>query len=99
MRVTGYRPDGTLSGPFNLNWAWSGAAVYEQVYGFPNSGGSSIVPGGRAPEASLVQVRDGTFYGTTFAGGSGGYGTVFKLTRDGELMTLVDFTGNGVSLQ
>jgi len=37
------------------------------------------------PQASLVQTSDGTFYGTTYAGGPhvNGGGTVFKFTTDG----------------
>jgi len=35
---------------------------------------------GANPEASLVQGRDGNFYGTTVSGGQDGAGTVFRLT-------------------
>lgn len=42
---------------------------------------------GATPKAGLVQGRDGSFYGTTSAGGTGncsvGCGTVFKLTLNG----------------
>src|SRR5207237_780501 len=38
---------------------------------------------GRAPYARLVQGSDGNFYGTTYIGGLGGSGTVFKITSDG----------------
>jgi len=30
-----------------------------------------------------VQASDGALYGTTYYGGSAGYGTVFKLNLDG----------------
>jgi uncharacterized repeat protein (TIGR03803 family) len=52
---------------------------------------------GAIPEAALVQGNDGNFYGTTYEGGDlslnfgSGYGTVFKMTPDGTLTTLVDF--------
>ncbi|HTB81860.1 MAG TPA: choice-of-anchor tandem repeat GloVer-containing protein [Opitutaceae bacterium] len=46
------------------------------------------------PYGSLVQGRDGNFYGTTTGGGSGGNGTVFQLTPDGVLTTLVSFNGD-----
>jgi len=46
---------------------------------------------GGNPYAGLVQGRDGNFYGTTFYGGTSGYGTVFKFTTNGVLTTLVSF--------
>ena len=48
---------------------------------------------GSYPRAGLVQGSDGNFYGTTWVGGASGYGTAFKMTPDGQLTTLVDFTG------
>lgn len=60
------------------------------VYRFKGTDGSSPVGG-------VVQSTDGTFYGTTSAGGitnsncPGGCGTVFKITRQGELATLYEF--------
>jgi uncharacterized repeat protein (TIGR03803 family) len=53
--------------------------------------------GGINPYARLVQGGDGTFYGTTNAGGSGNGGAVFKMTPAGVLTTLVSFTGNNGS--
>jgi uncharacterized repeat protein (TIGR03803 family) len=35
---------------------------------------------GMCPSAALVQGRDGNFYGTTYQGGTYGYGIVFRLT-------------------
>ena len=39
---------------------------------------------GATPYAGLVQGSDGNFYGTTPYGGASGYGTVFKITADGD---------------
>jgi uncharacterized repeat protein (TIGR03803 family) len=48
---------------------------------------------GRVPEAGLVQGRDGSFYGTTSAGGTYGYGTVFKFSTNWVFTSLYSFTG------
>ena len=46
---------------------------------------------GAYPEAGLVQASDGNFYGTTEGGGTGTFGTVFKITSNGTLTTLYNF--------
>jgi uncharacterized repeat protein (TIGR03803 family) len=55
---------------------------------------------GANPYAGLVQASNGTFYGTTSAGGGSnacepyqGCGTVFEITSDGKLTTLHSFDG------
>jgi uncharacterized repeat protein (TIGR03803 family) len=61
---------------------------------------SYLCKDGATPYAGLVQAADGTFYGTTAAGGgvganractSVGCGTVFRITASGTLTTLLDF--------
>jgi uncharacterized repeat protein (TIGR03803 family) len=52
---------------------------------------------------ALVQVANGSFYGTTASGGigfdgaHGGHGTVFRMTPDGTLTNVVWFDGNNGS--
>jgi len=46
---------------------------------------------GGYPYAGLVQGSDGNFYGTTSNGGTNGVGTVFKISTNGEVMTLYNF--------
>jgi len=46
---------------------------------------------GQAPAAGLVQASDGNLYGTTASGGTKGFGTVFRITTDGELTSLYSF--------
>ncbi len=50
------------------------AGVLRTLYSF--SGGAD----GDSPLAGLIQGSDGSFYSTTYEGGSYGYGTVFKLS-------------------
>ncbi len=38
---------------------------------------------GREPYAGLIQAGDGNFYGTTAEGGSGGIGTIFRISPSG----------------
>ncbi len=53
---------------------------------------------GAQPQAALALGSDGNFYGTTWKGGTGGNGTVFKVTTNGILTTLVTFAGtNGAN--
>jgi uncharacterized repeat protein (TIGR03803 family) len=50
---------------------------------------------GANPIAALIQATDGNFYGTTYAGGTGGnWGTVFKITPSGTMKTLHSFAGS-----
>jgi uncharacterized repeat protein (TIGR03803 family) len=46
---------------------------------------------GYTPFAALVQAADGNFYGTTYAGGANGEGTIFEVTLAGDLTTLYSF--------
>jgi len=55
------------------------------LHNFPESGSDGFSP------ASLVQGRDGNFYGTTSYGGTNGDGTVFKITPTGALTILHSF--------
>lgn len=45
------------------------------------------------PYAGLALSSDGNFYGTTYAGGAHSLGTVFKITPDGTLTILHNFSG------
>jgi uncharacterized repeat protein (TIGR03803 family) len=48
---------------------------------------------GGNPAGGLIQAEDGNFYGTTYTGGSFSNGTIFKITKNGVLTTLYNFTG------
>ncbi|MBK8092247.1 MAG: hypothetical protein IPK32_09795 [Verrucomicrobiaceae bacterium] len=59
--------------------------------------GNGSINKGRSPFAGLLQDSLGNFYGTTYGGGAFDRGTVFKMTQNGLLSTLVEFTGNGTN--
>jgi uncharacterized repeat protein (TIGR03803 family) len=46
---------------------------------------------GSGPVAALLQASDGNLYGSTYKGGTTGYGTLFKITPTGTLTTLHSF--------
>jgi len=46
---------------------------------------------GHHPQAALIQGFDGNLYGTTFDGGSHNFGTVYKVSPKGLVLTLYNF--------
>ena len=50
---------------------------------FGANGSNSVNSDGGRPYAGLAVGPDGALYGTTSIGGTGGYGTVFRITTDG----------------
>ena len=67
----------------------SSLAIYAQAQTFATlavfGGEDGLGPNG------LMQAADGNFHGTTYEGGSGKHGTVFKVNASGELTTLHSF--------
>ena len=78
--------DGTNSGGTAFQAMTNGALATLVSFDFNDSNGAS-------PYAGLVQVNDGSLYGTTYQGGTNGYGTIFKLTTNGTFTSLHSFTG------
>ena len=60
------------------------------LYSFCSQGGYPACTDGEQPYG-LLRAANGNFYGTTFAGGSTGNGTVFEITPAGDLTTLHNF--------
>ena len=61
------------------------AGAFTTLYSFTGGGDGST------PSGALLLYTDGRLYGTTFDGGSFGFGTVFSLTTGGSLTTLHGF--------
>jgi len=64
------------------------AQTYTDLFNFNGTDGAN-------PEhpALLAQGRDGNLYGTTYSGGTGRGGVVFRITPSGDLTVLYNFTG------
>ncbi len=71
---------------FRITPAGTETVLYQFGFSAPNEG--------YTPEAGVVQGSNGNFYGTTYAGGTNHYGTVFKMTPSGVLTNIHTFTGN-----
>lgn len=68
------------------------AGDYQTLVHFTSNGLHSK---GREPAGRMALGADGNFYGATVTGGSLNVGTIFKMTPEGALTTLVNLTGNG----
>lgn len=53
---------------------------------------------GRDPQGTLIQGKDGAYYGATYAGGVHTQGTLFKITSAGQITTLHNFGDTGDNL-
>ncbi len=89
--------DGNFYGVTDLGGAYDYGTVFKvatngtltTLYSF--TGGND----GSYPAAGLVQAGDWNFYGSTDQGGAGYGGTLFRITPDGTLTTLVSFNNGG----
>ena len=87
--------DGSLYSTTSYGGTYNDGVVFKIT---PN-GDATVIQQLETPDGSsgLTLGADGNFYGTTFYGGSGnggaGYGTAFKVTPEGNLTTLYDFSG------
>ena len=92
--------DGKLYGVtyYGVGGAWG------CFYSTPPDGGTITVlglfnnGGGLLPKAAPVQGPDGNFYGTTFSGGPGDSGTIYRITTNGTFTQLATLGGtNGMN--
>jgi uncharacterized repeat protein (TIGR03803 family) len=83
---------GPLDAVFKVSTNGAGFTILKS---FATSGGD-----GRSPQANLLQGTDGALYGSCAQGGSNGFGTVFKLNKDGSGYTVLhnftDATGGAL---
>ncbi len=84
---------GGLSYLYGTVFQISTNGLFNSLYSFTNG------PDGSEPYAGLAQDGAGVFYGTTFAGGSNGYGGVFQITSGGALTPLYSFTNGADGAQ
>jgi uncharacterized repeat protein (TIGR03803 family) len=76
-----------------------GAAGYGTVFEVAPDGKETVLHSfgggidGSLPAAGLLRDRAGNLYGTTTGGGTGGYGTVFRVAKTGTERVLHSFTG------
>jgi uncharacterized repeat protein (TIGR03803 family) len=79
---------------------YGGTLDFGTVFKLDPTGVETILHGftggtdGANPGAGLVRDRAGNLYGTTFYGGESGFGTVYKLDRNGVETVLHSFTGS-----
>ncbi len=71
-------------------FAITAAGVETPIYSFTTNSGD-----GNTPNGPLVQVADGTLYGTTLGGGPSNNGTIFKISTAGAEATLYTFPALG----
>jgi uncharacterized repeat protein (TIGR03803 family) len=69
--------------------------AYPEVKQFLSTSRVSVPP--EYPSAPLLEASDGNLYGTTAYGGESGKGTVFRVTTNGVLTTLVSFNATNGS--
>jgi uncharacterized repeat protein (TIGR03803 family) len=75
--------------------AFAATAVQAQTYiDLYNFGANSSEPAEPEYSGIIAQGRDGNLYSTTPAGGTNGYGTVFKITPSGKLSVIYNFDGS-----
>ena len=88
--------DGNFYGTTYYGGVYGGGTIFELATdGTLTSLGQFNSTNGANPKGNLAQGADGSFYGTTFYGGTNGNnGTVFRLTTNGTLTTLYQFSGN-----
>ena len=92
---------GNLFGTTTVGGAYNYGTVFEVSADGTESVLHSFGSGsdGRSPYAGVVRDAAGNFYGTTAIGGAHEFGTVYRLSSDGQETVLYSFTGGTDGLQ
>jgi uncharacterized repeat protein (TIGR03803 family) len=102
----GLNPNGPLleSGGALYGTTWGGTTNFGTVFKLKTDGSDFLVlraftggfPDGRSSRGSLVELG-GVLYGTTRAGGSAGFGTIFRINPDGsDYARIHEFAGGSM---
>jgi uncharacterized repeat protein (TIGR03803 family) len=91
--------DGNFYGTTSVYGPFSGGTIFKitptgqltTIYSFCQQQFGCL--DGEYPNAGVIQSSDGNLYGTTYYGGTNGWGTVFKVTPKGTLTVLHSFAG------
>jgi len=99
----GYGPYATVArdGKGNLygTTPYGGTSYYGVLFEVDTAGKETVLhnfadgTGGDVPYGGLLLDKSGNLYGTTAAGGAFNYGTIFKLSKDGNYTVLHSFAG------
>ncbi len=94
--------DGNFYGTTSGDRAFGGLNTFGTVFRMTPGGALSTLnifngANGATPVAGLSQGNDGNFYGTTFEGGSGGGGTIFRMVEP-PIITLITALNGIVTL-
>ncbi len=79
---------GTSTLPYGTVFKLTPQGTLTTLYNFCSQ---PLCTDGSFPSAGLTQGADGNFYGTTYEGGANNFGTLFKITAKGQLITLYSF--------
>jgi uncharacterized repeat protein (TIGR03803 family) len=71
--------------------ATSSAQTFKVLHNFCSTSSGEYCTDGQSPSTTLIQGTNGYLYGTTFYGGPGNYGTIFKISTSGKLTTIYNF--------
>jgi len=77
----------------NLIFTITESGEFQKLFDFNLNSQKGLLPNG-----PLVEGSDGNFYGTTYKGGTGNGGVVFKITPSGQLTVIHNFVGGADGL-